>query len=75
MELIQLADTANYPMASNFYHRYKERIMRVGTIYQRNSLLSDMNEYFQRYVRAHPWERDEISEIYQLLKRKCMEVI
>ena len=75
MGIIQLADVKSCPMASNFYHRYRERITRIRTIRQRNSLLSDMNEDFERHVKTYPQERDEISETYQLLKRKCMEVI
>lgn len=73
MSVIQLADVKSCPIASNFYHRYREKITRIKTISQRNSLLSDMNEDFQRSVKAYPQERNEISETYQLLKRKCME--
>lgn len=73
MDAIQLADVKNCPMASNFYHRYREKITRIRTVRQRNSLLSDMNEDFQRSVRAYPQERNETSETYQLLKRKCIE--
>lgn len=75
MSVIQLSDVKNCPMAGNFYHRYREPISRIKTIDQRNNMLSVMQEDFERYVRAYPQERNELSETYQLLKRKCMEAL
>lgn len=76
MGIIQLSDAPNCSCeVSMFYHRYRPQIADVQTLNQRNSLLSAMQEDFERYVRAYPQERNEYSETYQLLKRKLMEVL
>lgn len=75
MGVIALSDAKWCPMAANFYHRYREPISRIETLSQRNDMLSTMQEDFERHVLAYPQERDELSETYQLLKRKCMEVL
>ena len=76
MGIIQLADVPKCSCeGSMFYHRYREPISRIRTIEQRNHMLSVMQEDFERYVRAYPQERNKYSETYQLLKRKCMEVL
>ena len=73
--IIKLSDVKSSPIACNFYDRYREPISRINTLDQRNNMLSVMQEDFERHVRAYPQERDELSETYQLLKRKCMEVL
>lgn len=76
MGIIQLADVPKCSCeVSMFYHRYREPISRIRTIEQRNNMLSVMQEDFEKHVRAYPQERNEYSETYQLLKRKCMEVL
>ena len=40
----------------------------------RNNILSEMQQDFETEVRQEPQDRDKLSEIYQLLKRKCWEV-
>ena len=57
-----------------FYDRYRGKIADIETVEQRNNILSDMQQYFEREVRQEPQNRDKLSEIYQLLKRKCWEV-
>ncbi|MCM1189376.1 MAG: hypothetical protein NC541_08775 [bacterium] len=57
-----------------FYDKFRERIAKIRTVEERNNVLSDMQEYFTSQVRRKPESRDALSEIYQLLKRKCWEV-
>lgn len=72
---ISLADAPGLPAASMaFYDRYRERITVIKTVEQRNNILSEMQQDFEREVRQEPQNRDKLSEVYQLLKRKCWEV-
>lgn len=73
--MIDLADVPECPAAvTAFYDRFRERITVIKTIEQRNDILSDMQQDFEREVRQEPQNRDKLSEVYQLLKRKCWEV-
>ena len=73
--IIDLEDTPDYPLAvTAFYDQFWKKISDVETVEQRNNILSDMQQYFEREVRREPQNRDKLSEIYQLLKRKCWEV-
>lgn len=72
---IRLADAPGLPAASMaFYDRYRERITVIETVGQRNNILSEMQQDFETEVRQDPQNRDKLSEVYQLLKRKCWEV-
>lgn len=72
---ISLADAPGLPAASMaFYDRYRERITGIKTVEQRNNILSEMQQDFETEVRQEPQNRDKLSEVYQLLKRKCWEV-
>ena len=72
---IRLADAPGLPAASMaFYDRYRERITVIETVGQRNNILSEMQQDFETEVRQEPENRDKLSEVYQLLKRKCWEV-
>jgi hypothetical protein len=72
---IRLADAPGLPAASMaFYDRYRERITVIETVGQRNNILSEMQQDFETEVRQEPQNRDKLSEVYQLLKRKCWEV-
>lgn len=74
-KVISLADAPECPAAvTAFYDRFRERITGIETVEQRNDILSDMQQYFEREVRQDPQNRDKLSEVYQLLKRKCWEV-
>ena len=74
-KVISLADAPGLPAASMaFYDRYRERITGIKTVEQRNNILSEMQQDFEREVRQEPQNRDKLSEVYQLLKRKCWEV-
>lgn len=73
--IFDLAYTPWCPAAvAAFYDRYREKIADIGTIAQRNEILSEMEERFREYVRREPQIRDELSKIYELLKVKCWEV-
>lgn len=73
--IFDLADATERPaIVTAFYDRYRGKIADIGTIAQRNEILSDMEERFREYVRREPQNRDKLSEVYQLLKRKCWEV-
>ena len=72
--IIDLADVQESPAAVTFYDRFRGKIAAIETVAQRNNVLSDMQQYFEREVRQEPQNRDKLSEIYQLLKRKCWEV-
>ena len=72
---ISLADVPECPAAvTAFYDRYRERITGIESVEQRNNILSEMQQDFETEVRQEPQNRDKLSEIYQLLKRKCWEV-
>lgn len=74
-KIISLADVPECPTAvTAFYDRYRERITGIKTVEQRNNILSEMQQYFETEVRQEPQNRDKLSEVYQLLKRKCWEV-
>ena len=74
-KIISLADAPGLPAASMaFYDRYRERITGIKTVEQRNNILSDMQQDFETEVRQEPQNRNKLSEVYQLLKRKCWEV-
>ena len=76
MGVIQLADVPDCPVVvTAFYDRYRKEIADIGTVEQRNNILSDMQQDFEREVRQEPQNRDKLSEVYQLLKRKCWEVV
>ncbi len=73
--VICLADVPECPAAvTAFYDRYREKIAEVETVEQRNNILSEIQQYFEIEVREEPQNRDKLSEVYQLLKRKCWEV-
>ena len=73
--IFDLADAPECPAtATAFYDRFKERITGIKTVQERNSILSDMQQDFEREARQEPQNRDKLSEVYQLLKRKCWEV-
>ena len=74
-KIISLADAPGLPAAvTAFYDRYRERITGIKMVEQRNNILSEMQQDFERKVRQEPQDRDKLSEVYQLLKRKCWEV-
>ena len=74
-ETIQLSDAASCSAAvTAFYDLYRVKIADIKTVEQRNDILSDIQQYFEREVRRDPQNRNKLSEIYQLLKRKCWEV-
>ena len=74
-KIISLADAPGCPAAvTAFYDRFRERITGIETVEQRNDILSDMQQDFEMAVRQEPRSRDALSEVYQLLKRKCWEV-
>lgn len=75
-KVISLANAPGCPAAvTAFYDRYRERITGIKTVEQRNRILADMQQDFEAEVRQKPQNRDKLSEVYQLLKRKCWEVL
>lgn len=75
-EIINLADVE--PCSSSivaFYDRYRSRIANIETVEQRNEILADMEERFRGYIRVEPQIRNQLSETYELLKRKCWEAV
>lgn len=71
--IIRLEDVPECPAAvTAFYDQYRGKIVMIESIEQRNSILADMQRNFEISVRQEPWNR-KLSEIYQLLKRKCWE--
>lgn len=72
--IFDLADVPECPAAvTAFYDRFRERITGIKTVEQRNDILSEMQQDFEIEVRQEPQNRDKLSEVYQLLKRKCWE--
>lgn len=72
--VIALSDVERCPaVVVGFYDKYRPRIADIKTVEQRNSILSDMQEDFEKYVRHEPDSRDMLSRVYQLLKKKCWE--
>lgn len=74
-KVISLADAPECPAAvTAFYDRYREGITCIKRVDQRSNILSEMQQDFETEVRQEPQNRDKLSEVYQLLKRKCWEV-
>ena len=74
-KIISLADAPGCPAAvTAFYDRCRERITGIKTVEQRNNILSEMQQDFETEVRQEPQNRDKLSDVYHLLKRKCWEV-
>lgn len=72
--IIRLEDVPECPAAViAFYDQYRGKIAMIESIEQRNSILADMQRDFEIKARQEPQNRDNLSEIYQLLKRKCWE--
>lgn len=58
-KIISLADAPGLPAAvTAFYGRYRERITGIKTVEQRNNILSEMQQDFEREVRQEPQNRD-----------------
>ena len=75
-KVISLADVPECPApVTAFYDRFRGKIADIETTAQRNDILSDMQQHFEKEVRREPQNRNKLSEIYQLLKRKCWEVV
>ena len=74
IDCLDLQNCSSYPAVTAFYDRFREQITGIETVEQRNNILSDMQQYFEREVRQEAQNRDKLSEVYQLLKRKCWEV-
>lgn len=73
--IIDLADVQESPTSvTAFYGRFRGKIADIVTVEQRNNILSEMQQDFETEVRQEPQNRDKLSEVYQLLKRKCWEV-
>lgn len=62
-------------MAGNFYHKYRNAIPDIQTLKQRDDMLLALQTDFERYIRAYPWEKNELLETYKLLKRKSLAAI
>ena len=57
--VFSLADAPGCPAAvTAFYDRYWERITCIKTVEQRNNILSEMQQDFEREVRQEPQNRD-----------------
>lgn len=65
---ISLADALECSASSvAFYDKYRGKIEEIRTVQERNGILSDMQQDFEREVRQEPKNRDKLSEVYQLL--------
>ena len=74
-KIISPVDVPACPAAAiAFYDRYRVKIAMVETIGQRNNILADMQEDFEKMVRQEPQNRDKLSEAYQMLKQKYQEI-
>lgn len=73
--VISLADAPGcYAAITAFYNRYQRKIAEIETIQQRNDILSDMQQDFERQIQQEPQNRNGLSEAYQLLKQECWKV-
>ena len=73
--IISLVSVPACPAAAiAFYDRYRGKIAMIDTIEQRNNILADMQEDFEKMVRHEPQNRNKLSKAYQLLKQKCQEI-
>lgn len=74
-KIISLVDAPACPAAAiAFYDWYRGKITLIETIEQRNNILADMQEDFEKMVRQEQQNRNKLSEAYQLLKQKCQEI-
>lgn len=74
-EIINLSDTQDHPAATRaFYDRYRKRIAGIKSTGQRNRILSDMSEDFEKQLRRNPYLRDDLARAYESLKIQCQGV-
>ncbi len=75
-KVISLADAPECPATvTAFYDRYRERTTGIKTVQERRGILSDMQQDFEAEVRQEPQIRNQLSEIYALLKQRVWECI
>lgn len=60
-------------ITTDFYNCYSYKISCIGSIKDKNIVLSEMQETFADAVRSYPTCRNELSRIYQELKIRCEE--
>lgn len=74
MDIIKLSEVKNCsPTVMWFYDKFRSQIADIKTVKHRNEILSNMEEQFRVCILHEPSVRNDLSETYQLLKRKCME--
>lgn len=76
VKVIALSEVAKCPdVVMWFYDKFMPKIADIRTVQQRNGILSDMEEQFRKCILHEPDNRDMLSKVYQMLKRKCWEVM
>lgn len=73
--VIDLADVEDCPHSVNvFYSVFSQKIACIRTVRNRNKVLEDMSRHLKMIVRDEPENRDELSQVYELLKNRCWEM-
>ncbi len=57
------------------YDRYRPAIADIRTADERDAVLSQMKERFEWYLQHEPENAEQLTEIYQLLRRKCLQAL
>lgn len=73
--VIQLSDVKWCPGAGNYYHKFRGAIADIKDLKEGEDMLSALRRDYERYSEFYPNECDEMKKTYQLLKKKCLEVM
>lgn len=57
------------------YDHYRPLIADIRTAGERDAILAQMKERYEWYVQYEPENADQLTEVYQLLTRKCLQVL
>ena len=74
--VISLEDVPGCPASvTALYDKYRERITGIKTVQERSDILSDMQRDYKARARLEPQNMAKLTEVCQLLKQKCWEVV
>ena len=72
--VIELSDVERCPASVIWlYDKYRSRIATISGNGERAEILEQMKSDYERYVGHEPENKDKLSQVYELLKRKCWE--
>lgn len=72
--VIQLSDVpACAASATCLYDCYGSLIADIRTANERDAVMAEMTDRYEWYIQHEPENADQLTEVYQLLRRKCLQ--